>query len=62
MLSFSAMKHLPDQFGEEESRKRFEAALKGARLAGHQPKENLKKGKASKRGRPAKKALVPKKS
>jgi hypothetical protein len=57
------MKHLPDQFGEEESRKRFEAALKGARLAGHQPMENLiKKGKASKRGRPAKKALAPKKS
>jgi hypothetical protein len=54
VLSFSGTKRLPDQFGEEESRKRLEAALKGARLAGHQPMEDLiKKGKPPKRGRPA---------
>jgi hypothetical protein len=38
------------QFGPEESRKRLEAALKGARLAGHKPMESLtgKKPKAKK--------------
>jgi hypothetical protein len=35
-----------DKFGPDESRKRFEAALKGARLAGHKPMESLTKKKS----------------
>jgi hypothetical protein len=31
----------PEKFSEKESQKRFEAALKGARLAGHKPMESL---------------------
>jgi hypothetical protein len=32
-------------FSEEESKKRFEAALKGARIAGHKPMESLTRNK-----------------
>jgi RNase P/RNase MRP subunit POP5 len=28
-----------DQFSEEEAQRRFDAALRGARVAGHKPKE-----------------------
>jgi predicted Zn-dependent protease len=30
-----------EQFAPEESQKRLEAALRGARIAGHRPKESL---------------------
>jgi hypothetical protein len=44
-----------EQYGPEESRKRFEDALKGARLAGHRPMESLiRKKKAKPKKRPGK--------
>jgi hypothetical protein len=50
-----------DQYGEEESRKRLEAALKGARLAGHKPMESLtrKKPKAQPKKRKTAKKTQP---
>jgi hypothetical protein len=36
------------EFTPEEARKRFEAALKGARIAGHKPMESLTRKKAKK--------------
>ena len=46
-----------ERFDPEEARKRFEAALKGARIAGHKPMESLtqKKPKAKKKNKAAKK-------
>jgi hypothetical protein len=50
-----------NKFSDDDARKRFEAALKGARLAGHKPMESLtrkkpkaqpKKRKAAKKARP----------
>ena len=41
-----------DEFSEQEMRRRFEAALKGARLAGHVP---MKAKKAEKKTKPKKK-------
>jgi hypothetical protein len=43
-------KDTSEQFSPEESRKRLEAALRGARIAGHRPMESLikKKSKAKK--------------
>jgi hypothetical protein len=35
-----------EEFSEQEKRKRFESALKGARLAGHKPMESLTRKKA----------------
>jgi hypothetical protein len=35
-----------DEFSPAEARKRFEAALKGARIAGHKPKESLTRKKS----------------
>jgi hypothetical protein len=45
-----------DEFSPEEAQRRFEAALRGARIAGHKPKEIVTRS-ASKpqRGRPKKK-------
>jgi len=40
-----------DQFSSEETRKRMEAALRGARIAGHKPMESLTR-KRRKRQRP----------
>jgi hypothetical protein len=37
---------LSDEFSPAEARKRFEAALKGARIAGHKPKESLTRKKS----------------
>jgi hypothetical protein len=34
-----------EKFSAEESQKRFEAALKGARIAGHKPMESLTRKK-----------------
>ena len=44
------------EYSPTEARERFEAALKGARIAGHKPKENLtqKKKKAQKKNRKSK--------
>jgi hypothetical protein len=40
------------QFTPEEARKRFEAALRGARIAGHKPKDSMtpKRKKAQRKG------------
>jgi hypothetical protein len=35
----------PEQFNPKEAQERFEAALKGARLAGHKPMESLTRKK-----------------
>jgi hypothetical protein len=45
-----------EQYAPEESRKRFEAALKGARLAGHKPMESLTRKKAKAQPKKAAKA------
>ena len=34
-----------DEFGEDEAWRRFEAALRGARIVGHRPQSELKIGK-----------------
>ena len=34
------------QFSNKEAKKRFDAALRGARVAGHKPQEEMKVGKA----------------
>jgi len=34
------------EFSEHETKRRFEAALRGARLAGHKPMESLTRKKA----------------
>lgn len=49
---------MPDteKYSAEEARKRFEAALKGARIAGHKPMESLTRGKAKKQRKPKKKS------
>jgi hypothetical protein len=36
----------PDQFSAEVTQKRFEAALRGARIAGHKPMTDMRAGKA----------------
>jgi hypothetical protein len=47
-----------EQFSEQETRKRFEAALKGARLAGPQHKESV----TPKRSKPQRKKRKKKRS
>jgi hypothetical protein len=44
-----------DEYGSEESKRRFEAALKGARIAGHKPMESLIKKKPKAKKAPRKK-------
>ena len=44
-----------EKYSEEESKLRFQAALKGARIAGHKPMESLR-AKAKKQHKPKKKA------
>ena len=34
-----------EKFSEEEARRRFEAAIKGARIAGHRPMQTVTKKK-----------------
>jgi hypothetical protein len=34
-----------EQFGADETRRRFEAALRGSRLVGHKPQSEMKLGK-----------------
>jgi hypothetical protein len=49
----------PDEkYPEGEAKKRFEAALKGARIAGHKPMESLTQGKAKKQRTPKKKSVT----
>ena len=43
-----------DRYADDEASKRFEAALKGARIAGHKPLESLTQGKAKKQRKPKK--------
>jgi hypothetical protein len=35
-----------DQFNKDEIQKRFEAALRGAKVVGHKPQSEMKLGKA----------------
>jgi hypothetical protein len=42
------------KFSSEEAQKRFEAALKGARLAGHRPMESLTRKKPAAKKKKAK--------
>jgi hypothetical protein len=43
-------------FSPAEARNRFEAALKGARVAGHKPMESLKRSTVKKGRKPKKKS------
>ena len=43
------------EYSPTEARKRFEAALKGARIAGHKPKESLTRKKSKTPHKKAKK-------
>jgi hypothetical protein len=45
-----------DKFSAEESKRRFEMALRGARLAGHKPMESLIRKKAKKQRKSKKKS------
>jgi len=45
-----------EKYSDEESQQRFEAALRGARVAGHKPRESLTQGKAKKQRKPKKKS------
>jgi hypothetical protein len=46
------MANKDEGFSKEESQRRFEAALRGARLVGHKPQSEMKLGKP--RGKPKK--------
>jgi hypothetical protein len=46
-------KERDDQYSEQEAQRRFEAALRGARLVGHKPQSEMKLGKS--RGKPKRK-------
>lgn len=45
-----------DEYNEREARQRLEAALRGARVAGHKPLESLTRSKAKKQQKPKKKS------
>jgi len=45
-----------DEYSQEEMQRRFEAALRGARIAGHKPMESLTQTKAKKQRKPKKKS------
>jgi hypothetical protein len=47
-----------DQFSKEETQRRFEAALLGARLAGHKPKDSMTPKRPKAQRSKAKKARV----
>jgi hypothetical protein len=53
-----ASKKSDEQYGDEEARERLVAALRGARIAGHKPMEDLikKKPKVKKVAKKAKKS------
>jgi hypothetical protein len=44
------------QYGEQEAKERFRAALQGARIAGHKPMESLIRKKAKKQSKAKKKS------
>lgn len=44
-----------EKFSERESQKRFEAALRGARIAGHKPMKEVPKKRAEPQGKAKKK-------
>jgi hypothetical protein len=48
----------PENFSDEETQKRFTAALRGARIAGHKPMESLTRKKAKKQSKPRKKSAA----
>jgi hypothetical protein len=45
-------KQTDDKYSAEETRRRFEAALRGARLVGHKPQSEMKLGKPRVTARP----------
>lgn len=45
-----------EKFSSDETRRRFEAALKGARIAGHKPMESLTKKKPKKKTKKSRRA------
>jgi hypothetical protein len=56
MVALMTKKDAQENYSEDEARKRFEAALRGARIAGHKPMESLTQGKAKKQQKPKKKS------
>jgi hypothetical protein len=58
-LDARAMAKSDEQYSEDESKLRFQAALKGARLAGHKPMESLTRAKTKKQQKIPKKARKP---
>jgi hypothetical protein len=48
-------KRSDDQYDQQESKQRFETAIRGARIAGHKPMGSLTQGKAKKQRKPEKK-------
>lgn len=44
-----------DKYPEKEAQERFDAALRGARIAGHRPMESMARSKARKQRKPRKK-------
>jgi hypothetical protein len=45
----ASTKKLDDQFSKREAKKRFEAALRGARVTGHKPKDDIPRKRGKKR-------------
>ena len=43
-----------DRYGEQEAQRRFEAALRGARLAGHKPMKSITPKRPKKQRKPRK--------
>jgi|HubBroStandDraft_6_1064221.scaffolds.fasta_scaffold1240034_2 hypothetical protein len=57
-------KEIDDQYSDEETKRRFEAALRGAREVGHEPMKDIspkRKAKAGAKANPPKKHGLPKK-
>jgi hypothetical protein len=45
-----------DQYSAQEAKQRFEAALRGARVAGHKPMSDLPKKRTAKKPKPKKRS------
>jgi hypothetical protein len=54
-----AMPKPDEKFSDQETKNRFEAALRGARVAGHRPMESLSPNKAKKQQKPKKTTKKP---
>jgi len=57
MIRGSAMRKKKDEpFGEKESQRRFEAALRGARVVGHKPMKGISPKRPKSQPKPGKKS------